>query len=241
MALQIRITGPLGSGKTCLLQKTCSNKFIEEYTPTAGVDFNTKSVWYEGGAMQLHLWGLSGDDKYLALTETYRDRVDGFILMFDVCDRDSFELVPKFLTSFKNLNVPILLVGNKIDDENHRVVDINEAKNFAFRNKLCYMEVSVKTGINLHEMLVDIVRLIMTSRGNIEKIDIEDVYDSDDMYEDYDENILMKDLKKKNQQDLREPLLSGKPKLNKSNKINDIKNFLVKYMSCTSETNNTVE
>jgi hypothetical protein len=132
-------------------------------------------------------------------------------------------------------------VGNKIDDENHRVVDINEAKNFAFRNKLCYMEVSVKTGINLHEMLVDIVRLIMTSRGNIEKIDIEDVYDSDDMYEDYDENILMKDLKKKNQQDLREPLLSGKPKLNKSNKINDIKNFLVKYMSCTSETNNTVE
>lgn len=246
MTLQLRITGPLGSGKTCILQKVCNNPFIEKYIPTAGVDFNTKSVWYDGEATQLHLWGLSGDDKYLALTETYRDRVDGFILVFDVTDYDSFKQVPKFLASIKNLNVPILLVGNKIDDEDKIIVSNDEAEKFASDNRLPYIEASAKTGTNLQEILVSIIRLIMTEKNKntynstydktYDKMYTDNVYDSDDLYDEFDDNnILMDDLKKKNRKDLKEPLLPGKSnKSNKSNKLNvtRIRNFFIKYVSC---------
>jgi GTPase SAR1 family protein len=81
------------------------------------------------------------------------------VVVFDVTNRDSFEGAKSWVKELQRRgdpNVVIGLAGNKADIKDKRVVEIEEAKDYAKEQNLIYMDTSAKTNLNVKEMFVAI-------------------------------------------------------------------------------------
>jgi small GTP-binding protein len=91
---------------------------------------------------------------------------EGFIVVYSVTDRHSFEQVNQYIDAIKSNNkkasvtLPIILVGNKIDLEDDRVVSYEEGKELAKDCKIpLFMESSAKTNENIEQIFFELIRL----------------------------------------------------------------------------------
>ena len=67
----IVLAGDTQVGKTCILDKVCSNKFKEFYTSTIGINFGTKSRRIGNRKVKFLIWDTSGDFRYKSVTQYY--------------------------------------------------------------------------------------------------------------------------------------------------------------------------
>lgn len=87
----------------------------------------------------------------------------GFILMYDVTNEESFNSVQDWVTQIKTYswdNAQVILVGNKCDMEDERVVSTDRGKQLADQLGLEFFETSAKENVNVKcvfERLVDII------------------------------------------------------------------------------------
>ena len=90
----------------------------------------------------------------------------GFILMFDLTSELSFLNVRNWITQLQTHayceDPDIILVGNKTDLEDRRVVDFNRAKDFADKHNCDYIETSAATGENVEKALTMLLDKVMT-------------------------------------------------------------------------------
>ena len=63
--------GNPSTGKTSLLNRICNDKFLPEYDSTIGVDFYTKTIYYNENIFKIQLWDSAGQEKYRALIPSY--------------------------------------------------------------------------------------------------------------------------------------------------------------------------
>ncbi|OWK12249.1 hypothetical protein Celaphus_00002970 [Cervus elaphus hippelaphus] len=96
----------------------------------------------------------AGQERYRTITTAYYRGAMGFILMYDITNEESFNAVQDWSTQIKTYswdNAQVLLVGNKCDMEDERVVS---SERFEF------FEASAKDNINVKqtfERLVDVI------------------------------------------------------------------------------------
>ena len=155
------LIGNSGVGKSCILtrlKKGPNADFRMDFVATVGTDFYTEDVQVEDKTIKIQLWDTGGQERFRAIVRSYYRNVVGGFLVFDVTDRTSFDELNKWLEDAKEGAHPreptFVLVGNKIDDEkNPRVVSQQEAKQFAQRLGMDYIETSAKTGQNVDELL----------------------------------------------------------------------------------------
>jgi GTPase KRas len=81
---------------------------------------------------------------------------EGFIVVYSVTDRKSFEKVVEFqkkITQVKEKikQVPILLIGNKIDLKDQRQVKKEEGEKLAKDFGIPFLETSAKSRVNIDE------------------------------------------------------------------------------------------
>ena len=136
------------AGKTSLLNRICNDKFQSDYDSTIGVDFFTKTVFYNETIFKLQLWDSAGQEKYRALIPSYIRGASLIFLIYDLNHRESFEAINNwlgFVNQYTNKQqVKLVLVGNKKDLE--RKVTVDEGKNFAKKEGMIFFETSAKTG-----------------------------------------------------------------------------------------------
>ncbi|KAF0041960.1 hypothetical protein F2P81_005492 [Scophthalmus maximus] len=68
----------------------------------------------------------AGQERYRTITTAYYRGAMGFILMYDITNEESFNAVQDWSTQIKTYswdNAQVLLVGNKCDMEDERVVN----------------------------------------------------------------------------------------------------------------------
>ena len=158
---KIILVGDISVGKTNLLTQYVDEKFTENNISTVGIEFKNKIIELKNGMkIRLQIWDTSGQEKFMSLTKNYFRGCNLALFVFDVTNKTSFDDIPMWLNSFKDVNSEKskrVLIGNKIDLEN-RVVDKEEAENFAKENDLQYFEISVKENKNnqINDMFVKI-------------------------------------------------------------------------------------
>ncbi|ORX95639.1 ras-related protein rab-4B-like protein [Basidiobolus meristosporus CBS 931.73] len=163
--LKFLIIGEGGAGKTCLLHQFIENKFKETSSHTIGVEFGSRIVHIGDKAVKLQIWDTAGHERFRSVTKSYYRGAAGALLVYDVTNKESYKTLIKWLSDVRSLAGPdivIILVGNKLDLENHRQVRYLDASRFAQENELMFLEASALSGEGVEEVFMKCARSILT-------------------------------------------------------------------------------
>jgi small GTP-binding protein len=150
----IRIIGECGVGKSALLFQ--EQPFNESYSSTIGVEFVVNRIEINNMNIKMQLWELSGNERYRQIISSYFTKNCGIVLIYDITNRESFNMLPYWIdlckTKNKNSVVPMVLVGNKCDLHNDRVISEEEGMDFAKEHNIPFIEASAKNNINIDKI-----------------------------------------------------------------------------------------
>ena len=159
--------GDGGVGKTALTIQMCSNYFVEKYDPTIEDSYRVQVV-IDAESCLLEILDTAGQEEFSALRDQWIRSCDGFLIIYSIICRESFEQVGIFrdqVLHVKDVNqIPMMLVGNKCDLENQRQVSFQEGQDIADTFGCAFKETSAKTRLNSSECFYDVVRLIRSNQ-----------------------------------------------------------------------------
>jgi len=151
-----------GVGKSALTIQFVQSKFIKDYDPTIE-DSYRKQVVVDGKVAMLTIWDTAGQEEYEALQDGYIRDADGFLVVYSITDRKSFDnaqnIYKKILRVKDSHREPIILIGNKADLEDQREIATFEGQKLAQQLDCPYFETSAKTKVNVEEAYHALLRL----------------------------------------------------------------------------------
>lgn len=150
---KLLLIGDSGVGKSCMLLRFADDIFTESHISTIGVDFKIRTIESKGKVIKLQIWDTAGQERFRTITSSYYRGAHAMMIVYDVCDKESFENVKNWLhecEKYASENVIKLLVGNK-SDSNSRQVTYNAGQQFADEYKLQFIETSAKNGSNIEK------------------------------------------------------------------------------------------
>ena len=152
---KIMILGESKVGKTSLIKRYTKGQFGGIYLTTVGMDFQDKIIDIENKKVRLQIWDTAGQERFRNVTKSYFQSSHGFIVTYDITDRESFEKINFWMENIKNNapeNAKLILVGNKIDLPNDRQISFEEGENYAGKFNIKFFESSAKEGTNVKEL-----------------------------------------------------------------------------------------
>lgn len=164
----IAVMGGAAVGKSALTIRFVMKKFVTEYDPTIE-DRYEKSLEYKEIPLMLEILDTAGTEYFSAIRELYMKNGEGFVLVYDITNKKTLEDVDKIRKDIVRIkttdNVPMVLVGNKVDLEKNRKVETQEAKDIAKTYGCQQIEASAKTGKNVDEVFTTVIDAIWAKNG----------------------------------------------------------------------------
>lgn len=163
-SFKIIVIGDSSVGKSCLTIRGTKGKFKDFYTPTIGFEFLALNIRIKEKKIRLKIWDTCGQEIYRSLISSFYRNASLAIIVYAINNKESFENLESWLDEIKNQthpNLKIILIGNKSDLENERVIDKNKAENMANEyNFDLFMETSAKTGENARLIFIKAAQLL---------------------------------------------------------------------------------
>ena len=151
-------------GKTCVTLRYTENNFSVNYLVTISIDVQHKEVDVEGEKIKVQIWDTAGQEKYQTQASSYYKCAKGVILCYSITERTSFERIEKWLKLIKE-NTPddiqMLLLANKSDLIDKRVVSYEEGETLAKTQNIPFYETSALNGINVDEAFDTLIKNIL--------------------------------------------------------------------------------
>lgn len=162
---KIVVLGAGGVGKSSVTVQFVQGVYIESYDPTIE-DSYRKQIEIDGRACDLEILDTAGVAQFTAMRELYIKSGKGFLLVYSVTDENSLKellaLRDQVLRIKDSDNVPMVLIGNKSDLEQDRVLSIEDGVKVSQEWGLVpFYETSAMYKTNVDEAFVDVVRQIM--------------------------------------------------------------------------------
>ena len=157
---KVVMIGAGGSGKTALVNRFLTQKFSEEYIVTIGSQFAVKTVALHGNngrnvVVKLLVWDLAGQQRFDFIRGSYYRGSKGALLVFDTTRKSTWVELPKWIKETEDAlgeRIPIILLANKVDLAEERVITTEMAEEFVQEHNLNgYLETSALTGQNVEE------------------------------------------------------------------------------------------
>ena len=156
--------GDSAVGKTSLILRYSDNYFSSLYLSTAGIDSKIKIIKLENGEdIKVVLTDTAGQERYRNIASNYIKKADGILLVYNITDKDTFEGVKVWIKSIKEESGdsrPIILLGNKSDLNDKRMIKKEVGEDFAENEGIKFYETSCKTGENVEKAINDLVKQI---------------------------------------------------------------------------------
>nr|XP_033779782.1 ras-related protein Rab-3D isoform X1 [Geotrypetes seraphini]XP_033779783.1 ras-related protein Rab-3D isoform X1 [Geotrypetes seraphini]XP_033779784.1 ras-related protein Rab-3D isoform X1 [Geotrypetes seraphini]XP_033779785.1 ras-related protein Rab-3D isoform X1 [Geotrypetes seraphini]XP_033779786.1 ras-related protein Rab-3D isoform X1 [Geotrypetes seraphini] len=160
---KLLIIGNSSVGKTSFLFRYADDSFTSAFVSTVGIDFKVKTVYRNEKRVKLQIWDTAGQERYRTITTAYYRGAMGFLLMYDISNQDSFNAVQDWATQIKTYswdNAQVILVGNKCDLEDDRVIPTEDGKRLADELGFEFFEASAKENINVKQVFERLVDTI---------------------------------------------------------------------------------
>ncbi|EKM78674.1 hypothetical protein AGABI1DRAFT_121109, partial [Agaricus bisporus var. burnettii JB137-S8] len=157
------VVGGGGVGKSALTIQFIQSHFVDEYDPTIEDSYRKQCVIDEEVAL-LDVLDTAGQEEYGAMREQYMRTGEGFLLVYSITARSSFEEINQFYQQILRVkdqdSFPVIVVANKCDLEYERQVGMNEGRDLARHFGCKFIETSAKQRINVDEAFSNLVREI---------------------------------------------------------------------------------
>ncbi|KAF3333327.1 ras-related protein RIC2 [Carex littledalei] len=160
---KVVLIGDSGVGKSNLLSRFTRNEFNLESKSTIGVEFATRSLTVEGKVLKAQIWDTAGQERYRAITSAYYRGAVGALLIYDVTRHSTFENAERWLRELRehtDPNIVVMLVGNKSDLRHLVAVPTEDARSFAEREGLYFMETSALESTNVENAFAEVLTSI---------------------------------------------------------------------------------
>ena len=132
-------------GKTSLIFQYIKKSCPTDHDPTVEDSYTTQIKTYTGEERQFKILDTAGEDDYQTMIDEWIKAANGFLLLFAINDKESFEALKAKVVRIKKNNkgdLPIILVGNKCDLESSREVEKQSAMDYAKTIGAKYYETS---------------------------------------------------------------------------------------------------
>ena len=160
--IKIIVLGSSSVGKTCILVKGFDNKFILSNVSTVGIDFKTKCFKFDDTYVKVNYIDTAGQEIFKSISLNYLKGADGAILVFDITNKETFDLINSWVDDIKENNqmgIGKILIGNKVDLADSREITKAKGEQLAKQLECPYFETSAKTGENIIEALDEIAKI----------------------------------------------------------------------------------
>eukprot|EP01126_Amoeba_proteus_P062141 TRINITY_DN840_c0_g1_i10.p1 TRINITY_DN840_c0_g1~~TRINITY_DN840_c0_g1_i10.p1 ORF type:complete len:174 (-),score=14.42 TRINITY_DN840_c0_g1_i10:37-558(-) len=105
------------------------------------------------------------DERKTAMRDLYMKNGQGFVLAYSIIAQSTFNDIPDLreqILRVKDIdNVPMVLVGNKCDLSDQRVITTEQGEALAGKFSCKFLEASAKTKVNVERIFYDLVRQII--------------------------------------------------------------------------------
>jgi len=151
---KIIIAGDPGVGKTSIIKNLSMNNFEKKYISTVGFQISKKEVKEKEREFSVLIWDIAGQPQFHLIRPNFYQGSSAAIFVFSLTDRPSFYNVKNWVKEcFRYINyIPSILVGNKSDLKNERIIITPQGKNLADGLGFRYIETSAKTGENIDQL-----------------------------------------------------------------------------------------
>lgn len=160
---KLLLIGDSGVGKSCLLLRFADDTYSDSYISTIGVDFKIRTLELDSKTVKLQIWDTAGQERFRTITSSYYRGAHGIGIVYDVTDRESFNNVKHWnaeIDRYASEGVTKVLIGNKFDMADKKVVTYDEAKELADSLKMEFLETSAKDSQNVTKAFETMARKI---------------------------------------------------------------------------------
>ena len=173
LTFKILTLGESSVGKTCILRRYVEGQFFKNQLSTIGIDFKSKTLQIGNHEVRLKIWDTAGQERFRNITSQYYKGAEGIILVFDLTKKESFDKINDWMKQIK-LNtqsdeIAIVLLGNKKDIVNERVITFEEGKERGEEYGIKFFETSALDGSGIENAFQSLSEEIMKKK----KIDYE--------------------------------------------------------------------
>nr|Q40520.1 RecName: Full=Ras-related protein Rab11C [Nicotiana tabacum]AAA74112.1 putative [Nicotiana tabacum] len=157
---KVVLIGDSAVGKTQILARFARNEFSLDSKATIGVEFQTRTLVIQHKSVKAQIWDTAGQERYRAVTSAYYRGAVGAMLVYDITKRQTFDHIPRWLEELRahaDRNIVIMLTGNKTDLEDQRAVPTEDAKEFAQKEGLFFLETSAMEATKLEDAFLTVL------------------------------------------------------------------------------------
>jgi len=146
---KLLLIGDSSVGKSSILLRFCDNTYQEGTVNLTNLDFKTKNITVDNKPVQLQVWDTAGQERFRTITSSFYRGAHGIIVVYDITDQGTFNNVKLWMQEiqrYASSTVCKMLVGNKYDLDDRRVIGTSTAKEYADGLAIPFLETSAKTG-----------------------------------------------------------------------------------------------
>ncbi|XP_030069800.1 ras-related protein Rab-10 isoform X1 [Microcaecilia unicolor] len=170
LLVKLVMAGDSSVGKTSILRR-----YVDDPDPsfiaTIGIDFKIKTVTIDETMLKLQIWDTAGQERFHTLSVSYFRGAQGFVLVYDITNSDSFKNIEYWMKDIlkrEGEDVEIVLLGNKCDKEDARIVSKEKGEKLAWEYGIPFFETSAKTNINIDQAFSTLVETIYSKKASLQ-------------------------------------------------------------------------
>ena len=174
---KVSVVGETLVGSTSICKRYIHDEINTEVVSSMGPDCWVKEIDIGNHTVNLQLWNIRGFgysmDKDISIELDWKPikdyvckRANAVIVVYDVTSMKTFSNLQTYLEYLKlDKNVIKILVGNKIDLTEKKVVSSEEAKIFAEKNGMNFFETSALNNVNIDEIFESVSKTLLKVDG----------------------------------------------------------------------------
>ena len=140
--LKFVILGEGRVGKTSILSKYFTKKFVEGQKSTVNPSFYEKKQNFQGKEVNLNFWDTAGQEQFNAINTMYYQNAVGALLVYDVTIPETFEKVKSWVNTLQEAvgkDIIFVIAGNKFDLSDKNMITKNNEQVDNLKNQLYTM------------------------------------------------------------------------------------------------------